>query len=572
LVPVSGVCRSHGVNRRHVLSLLFLSLFYVLAVGYPAAMLVLESLRADGAFAIANYVRLLNFANVANREAVTNSVLMSLASVVTSGVVGTLLAVTLTQVRPRGTSVMSRLAVIPIALPPLVGTIAFLFVFGATGVLPRLWGALLGGKGAPFALDGMTGVVAVHTYSFNVYSYLLVSTALEKIDRSQLEAARLMGSSSWRTFLRVILPELRPALVGAGMLTFMASMASFTAPLLFAGDQRYLTVEIYNTKVNGDLNLAAAQSFLLALISIAFYSVAVRATLSDWQAARTKGSAEQGRIQLGRYAGNALSIVTFGILLLEILPLLAIVVMSFAREGSWTWQVFPSSFSVDNYVKMFSEASMLQPIMNSLLMTVLAVVAALAIGISAAIFLSKGGVRRGRIVSEVALSLPYAIPGTVIAIGLILAFNRSLPGGPVLVGTFWIVPLAYVIRTYPLVVRSTAASLDQIDDSLLEAAEGLGAGKWRQFREVILPLTVSGIVSGATLAAIACLGEFVSSILLYTYSSRPIAVEIFSQLRSFSLGTAASYAVFLLVITGALLWIAGKWGGESSRHTSGMDT
>jgi iron(III) transport system permease protein len=558
------------MNRKRILPFLFLSFFYIVAVGYPAVSLLAESLRTEVGFSLTNYVRLINLANVANREAVTNSVVMSLLSVGASGIIGIVLAVTLTQVRPKGATWMSRMAIIPIALPPLVGTIAFLFVFGATGVLPRLLGVVLSREGSLLALDGMGGIVAVHAYSFNVYFYLLVSTALERVDRSQLEAAQLLGSSPWRTFIKVVLPELRPALVGAGMLTFMASMASFTAPLLFAGDQRYLTVEIYNTKVNGDLNLAAAQSLLLAGISIAFYIVAAMTALSGWRAARTKGASQSGTIPFGRFARRMLTGLALAILFFEILPLLAIVAMSFAREGSWTWQIVPTSFTVENYLRMFSESSLFQPIINSALMTVMAVVAALVIGISIAVLFTKERMGRRRIVADVVVTLPYAIPGTVIAIGLILAFNRPVLGGSVLVGTFWIVPLAYLIRTYPLVVRSTAASLDQIDRSIIEAAEGLGAGQWRLFRSIILPLIISGIVSGATLAAIACLGEFVSSILLYTYSSRPIAVEIFSQLRSFSIGTAAAYAVLLLCLTGILLWASSRLGGRGGEKTIGI--
>jgi iron(III) transport system permease protein len=182
-------------------------------------------------------------------------------------------------------------------------------------------------------------------------------------------------------------------------------------------------------------------------------------------------------------------------------------------------------------------------------MGVLTLSAALVIGVCGAYVLEKGGIQKGKLLLDTLLTSPYAIPGTVVAVGLILSFNHPsvLSGNTVLVGTFWILPLAYLIRTYPLVVRSTAAALAQIDNSLLEAGQSLGAGSWRRFRRIVLPLLMPGILSGCLLAMIAAVGEFVSSILLYAYSSRPVSVEILAQLRAFNFGTASALCVVLLV-------------------------
>jgi iron(III) transport system permease protein len=163
--------------------------------------------------------------------------------------------------------------------------------------------------------------------------------------------------------------------------------------------------------------------------------------------------------------------------------------------------------------------------------------------------------------------LPYAVPGTTVAIALILAFNASTPmaGGAILVGTFWILPLAYFMREYPLILRSTTASLEQFDDGLLEAADGLGARAVRKFRFVVLPAIVPGIVAGGVLVVIAALGEFVSSILLYTYGSRPVSVEILSQLRLFNIGAAAAYSVVLMAVILLLIRLAGSSTGQGTQ-------
>ncbi len=560
-----------------VLFLLFVITGYVL---YPLVVTIRQSLLSGGGISFARYASLLDPGNRGNMEAVWNSVAVSVLSVLFSAVVGTFLAFGLTQIRFHSRALLSRLAVVPIALPPLVGVIAFLFVFGESGILPRVLQILTGSRTPPLYLNGFGAIVAIHVYSFYVYFYLFVSTALRQIDASVMEAAAGLGSSPWSTFRRVVFPELRPSLVGASILTFMASMASFSAPLLFAGEKRFITLLIYTTKLNGEMNLAAAQAMLLTFVAMGFFVALQVLSGREVRVGRAKGVPRTGTLPLSRVVQFVFIAVIVFILLLVLLPLITIVLISFAQEGSWTVQVLPGAYTVENYVRLFTDPRILEPIRNSLVMGLVTLVAVILVGVTAAYLLTKGVLRRARTVLDVILTIPYAIPGTVIALSLILAFNVPTPfsGFQILVGTFWILPLAYFIRLYPLVVRSTTAALEQLDDALLEAGESFGAGPWRRFRRIALPLIFPGIVSGALLTVISALGEFVSSVLLYTYSSRPISVEILSQLRTFNFGAAAAYCVILLVLILAIVSLSnylvnrGFSGGTRVQPTSMVHT
>ena len=156
------------------------------------------------------------------------------------------------------------------------------------------------------------------------------------------------------------------------------------------------------------------------------------------------------------------------------------------------------------------------------------------------------------------VALPWAIPGTVFAVALATTFSANQPwlGRFVLVGTPWILPLAYLVRNLPMTGRAALAGLGQLDPALEEAAASLGAGPWRTLRRVVLPLVAPAIAAGASLAFITALGDFVVSIVLYTYSTRPISIEILSSLRLQELGVGAVYGVLLMVAGGAafLLW------------------
>ncbi|HEX9005745.1 MAG TPA: iron ABC transporter permease [Bacteroidota bacterium] len=549
-----------------VIPLTLLLLFFTGYVLYPLAVMVGESLAAPDGVSFHRYAEVLNPANRGNVEAAVNSVMVSILSVVGGGLVGVGLAFTVTQLRFPLRRVIALLAVVPVALPPLVGVIAFLFVFGESGILPRLLQAAFGIPASRLALDGLSAIVAVHVYSFNTYFFLFASAALRRIDASQLEAAAGLGASPFRIFRLIVLPELRPALAGASVLTFMASMASFSAPLLFAGSHRFITLQIYTTKLNGDLPLAATQSLLLSLVAFGFFLLLYAGGGSRITLRRTRGAERAGVLAVGAPVRALLVGGSFLVIILEALPLAVILMVSFAREGSWTWQILPESFTVANYTRLLGERQVFEPILNSLLMAAVALAAVLLVGVTAAYLVTKGALRRRRGLWDALLTLPYAIPGTVLAIALILSFNRPVPvtGFRVLVGTFWILPLAYLLRTYPLMIRSASAALDQLDDGLLEAAASLGAGPWLRFRTVILPLILPAVVGGGVLTLITVLGEFVSSILLYTFSTRPIAVEILAQLRAYNFGSAAAYCVLLMTLILLVVGIGNRLSRPSS--------
>src|SRR5262249_34718623 len=159
---------------------------------------------------------------------------------------------------------------------------------------------------------------------------------------------------------------------------------------------------------------------------------------------------------------------------------------------------------------------------------------------------------------ETLLGLPWAIPGTLFAIALATTFSARAPwsGRFGLLGTPVLLPLAYRARSLPLTGRAALAGLRGMDPALGEAAAALGAGRWRTLRRVVLPQLRPALAAGAGLAFITALGDFVTSVVLYTYDTRPIAIEILANLQLQDLGMGAVYAVLLMAGSPAafLLW------------------
>ena len=483
----------------------------------------------------------------AGTRGLVNSVGVSLGTVVGSGVVGTALAWALWRYDLPLRRTLGAVAALPLALPPLVGVLAFLFLYGESGMLPRGLQALLGLEAVPFAFGGVGAVLAVHVYVFYVYVYLFVGASLRGLDASLLDASADLGAGPWTTFRRVVLPLLRPALVGSSLLVFMLSMASFTAPLLFAEGEPFLTTQIYQFKTNGALDRAAAVSVVLTGICLLFL-VGAEAQGADTRAASGKGVGRGpgplrggARVVAGALVGLALVVV--------LLPVATVVLLSFVAQGSWTTQVLPDTFTLANYAALATEPDVLAPITSSLWMAGLATAANVVFGVATAVVIVKGRVP-GRGALRALSLLPFAVPGTVVALGLLVAFDQpsALAGGAVLIGTVWLLPLAYFVRHVPLVVRAAQASLEGFDDRLGEASADLGAGPWTTFRRVVLPAIAPGVVAGALLTFVTALGEFVASVMLYVYANRPISVEVFAQLRIFEFGQAAAYSVLLMAL------------------------
>jgi iron(III) transport system permease protein len=256
-----------------------------------------------------------------------------------------------------------------------------------------------------------------------------------------------------------------------------------------------------------------------------------------------------------------LGVVGWGLAGLLLLPHLTLILVSFVPLGTWTTEPLPPVYTWRNYLTLVEDPVRARPLLNSLWLAVASTVAAVAIAIAAGVLTVRRGVR-GRGTIETLLALPWAVPGTVFAIALATAFSIRAPlaGRFVLIGTLWILPLAYLVRNLPITSRAILAGFRSLDPSLDEAAATLGAGRWRTLRRVTLPLLRPAIVAGASLAFVTAFGDFVTSIMLYTYDTRPISLEILSSLRQSDVGVAAAYGVVLMAVSAAVFALGADQG------------
>ena len=524
---------------------------------YPNLHVLVASLQRDTGWSLANYREVLSQNIVL--ESIFASVGVSVLTVLFCAAVGIPLAFLFERYSFPARRLFATLAALPLVLPPLVGTVAFIFLCGESGILARFAQSVFHLEHSPWSLRGWPALLLFHTYTMYPFFYMLTGAGLTRIDAALAEAGRSLGASRARVLTRIVLPQLTPSLIAAALLTFMTSMASFSAPLLFGGGVRVLTLEIYTARQRGDASLAITETVILAAISLSalFFFQRYEGT-RKFAAAAMKGSTKKRQaIASGKSRAIAIACgVLFSVLL--VLPVATLVVVSFAREGNWTTQTLPTSYTIANYVKIFSDSRASEVFLNSLSMSAIAAGAALLWSFCVAGLLAKKGGRQWKRLLSWLILVPWALPGTVVAVSLAEAYGRPSPllGSFILVGTFWILPVVYFLRFMPLVVRAVQASMEQIDAALEEAAASLGARWWQRFTRVTLPLVWPGAIAGTLLAFVIALGEYVASVLVFVPTNRPISVAIASELRDFNLGTAAAYGVVLMLIIGLVMMIA----------------
>lgn len=520
----------------------------------------------SGETGAARYLVFFESGSIAQRALMT-SLAISVASVLLCGVVGVTMAFLLKRFSFPGQKLIEAIVLIPAALPPLIGAISFQLLYSETGILPRALQSLLGTENPVFAFDGIAGVLVVHTFTMYPFFYLAASAAFSGMDVSLEEAAYNLGASKVRVWRTVLLPMLTPALVSGALIVFMMSLASYTAPLLF-GVSDTMTMQIYINRTNGDLPMAAGYASVLAVVSVIFLL-----TMRWYEGRRNYRSQSKGIASHSREVTNRAArwLAMLGSLLAMVVllaPVATIALVAFSEDGSWTTQVIPSIYTGQNFVTIFSEPSAFEPILNSLQMAGLATVGIVVVGVLIAYAVNRLKFY-GRSLLDIGVMLAWALPGTVVAINLIAAFATpsAFSLGKVLIGTFWILPLAYFVRFLPLVFRSASASLAQTDPGLEEAARNLGASWVRAFLTITMRLILPGVIAGALLAFVNGVGEFVASVLLYTSSTEPISVAINNRMYTFDMGTAAAYGMLQVVLIFVVMLISGRiQGGRRTKE------
>lgn len=485
--------------------------------------------------------------------AILNSLVVSVGGTIGAVVLGVPLAFFVSRYRIYATPMLSTLAVLALLSPPFIGAYSWVIMLGNNGFVRNFLSSF--GVGLP-TIYGPFGIILVYSLQHYPFVFLMVSGALSTVDRSLEEAAQNLGARGTRTFMRVTLPLVTPSLTGGALIAFMMSLADFGTPMILGRNYRVLPTMAYNlftSDIGENPGLASTVSIFLILVStiVLFFQ--------RYAAARRKYSSSLvNRPIIKRLHGwKAVGVhsVCYLIVALSSLPLAVVVVSSFRKTRG---PVFHPGFDLGSYAKVIHDVP--QAIFNTLSFSSLAVIAIVIAGTLLGFVLARKSNLASKLLDPL-LMIPYIVPGTVLGIGFVVAFNRK----PIyLVGTATILILSYFIRRLPYSVRSGASILKQIDPSMEEAAVNLGARPARTFRLVTLPLMGPGVLSGAVMSWVTAVNELSSSIVLYVGATATMTVRIYLAVLDGYFGTASALATMLLAATGLALYMVNKFFGVKS--------
>ena len=537
------------MNSRRVVPLLLLLLLAWLVVE-PLALVAVDAVRENGTWTLAAVRSFLVEPN--ERLAAWNSLWLAGASVVLGACIGVPLALLTGLVDFPGRRVVGVLLALPAVLPPLVGVVAFLFLYGESGALAHLVMAITGAEKPPWRFEGAGAVLLIHATTMYVYTYLLVRGALASFDPALIEAATSLGASRWRAFRTVVFPLLRPAIGNGALLTALTSLASFSAPYVFGGGFRVLPTQLVSTRLNGDVAVAMVETLVLVAFSLVALQLASRlggpATRGAGKGiapapSRRRSAASRWGFAAVAWLATALAVAAASVAVrcVDRAPMVPGIHRAAhrldSRRTTSRWWPIPSAGGHSVPRSGWRGWRRLPP-------------------------RSLPWPSRWRLVIRDGVLRAGSSAGTGPAVGRPGHRLCHCPGHDVFapatrsreVRTDW-----HAVAAAPGVSCAMTADHRAVAggrDPRARPLAGRGCclarrGAWRNFATITLPLLVPVLAGAAALAFVTGLGDFMTSVILYTYDTRPVSMEILGAIRDGDIGIAAAYGVVLTLLSAA---------------------
>ena len=543
------------INKLIYLGLIYLGITFIV---YPIGNIFrISLLSSDGNLSLSQYIAF--FSTPVMITALKNTIKVGILTVITCMLVGLFMAFYTQYYKTRFAKLINIILLTPFVLPGVIIVIAFIQLYSEMGIINQALKLLLNLEKPPIKFFGINGIIFVHTFTQYIYFYINTKIALRFLDYSAVESARSLGASKFQVFKDIIFPHLKPAILTSAFMTFATGVSSFSAPYLIGSGYRMMSTQILQSKMNNQMQMASVQVVLLMGISVITMLLYNFYSKQNIVAKNTRNITMKKVVIKNKSLSLAMNLCAYLIILFIITPIVGIVVLSFADSSSWMMKIFPDEFTLENYKRIFLQKRILSPVKNSIQMSLIAAGGASLIAIiSSYLFIKdKGFLSR---VLNFLIIIPMAIPASTLGVNLITAFNKKhiLLFNSSLVGTYSILPIAYVIATITLVSRSTYTAFTNYNPEYDFASRNLGASNNQTFRWIFIPIVSSGIISGFSLAFMRSLGEYTISALLYGVHNKPLSIAMVNALHDFDIGISMAYGGIIILLGTVFLVLFSK--------------
>ena len=535
----------------NIVTFLIIIVFAIFLI-YPLLSLFLDGFKdsKSGVWSLMNYIQF--FSKKYYTSALVNSFKLTISVTVIAVLIGVPLAYFMSFYKIKGKGVLEVLFIISMMSPNFIGAYSWILLLGRNGSVTKFLEKALG-INMP-SIYGFAGMLLVFSLKLYPFIYIYVSGALKKIDVALSEAAESLGCGGLKKVFTVIMPLITPTLVAAALLVFMNCMADFGTPALIGEGYRVMPTLVYSEFVGesgGSANFAACMATIMIIITALVFF------LQKWYINTKSFTMSSIRpIQPKEPKGIFKVLIYIYIYLLAGLSIIPQAMVVYTSFKATKMQVFVDGFSLGSYKKVADKA--LAAVTNTYVFCFIAIVIIITLGMLIA-YLT---VRRRSVLTSAIDSIamfPYIVPGSVLGITLLIAFNHQ---PLMLAGTAFIIIISLVIRRLAYTLRSSSAILYQISPSMEEAAVSLGDTPAKSFVKVTAKMMLPGVASGAILSWITIINELSSSVMLYTSKTKTMSVAIYNEVIRASYGPAAALASILTLTTVISLLVFFKVSGS----------
>ncbi len=535
-----------------VIAFLLLAALFII---YPFAKLFYQSFFPKGGpFSFANYEKFFQ------KKYYLNSLKNSLNVCFCTTVLATLIGIPMAYINNRynvwGKRVISVMVVLSMLSPPFIGAYSWILLMGRNGLFTRL----LEGIGVHVgSIYGFKGILLVFTLKLFPFVFMYVSSALSTYDSALDEASESLGVHGIKKIVSVTLPVIMPTILSSALIVFMSALADYGTPLLLGEGYKVLPITIYEeymSEVSTNASFASMLSVVIVVCSMAVMLV------QKWFIDRKNYTMSSLRppqvIQLRGWRRALATLPVALVALIAVIPQITVIVTSFIKTNG---PLFVSGFSLDSYRSILYKLS--TNIRNSFTFSIVATLIMMLLGLLLSYIIVR---RKGKMATllDMLIMFPYVIPGSVLGISLVVAFNKWNGPMPPLTGTMAILIVSFVIHKIPFTLRSSIGILYQIEPAVEEASISLGVPPMRTFAKTTAVLMLPGLLSGAVLSFIATINELSSTLILYGGKTGTIPVAIYTEIFKDGYGTAAALATILTFATIVSLLVFNKISGGRS--------
>lgn len=521
-----------------------LLLAFLLFFVYPICTLLKQAFTtSESAFTFDNFIKF--FSKPYYYNTIFNSFKVSIAVMLVSLAIGIAFSYFYSFYRLKGAKFLLVSSILCCMSAPFIGAYAWILLMGRSGDITLLLKALGIQTGSIYGFGGILLVQATKLYPLVM---IYMNGMFSNLDNSLMEASANLGCSGFKRFWNVILRLSMPTVLAAALLVFMRAFADFGTPLLIGEGYRTFTVEIYKqflSETGSDYGFASAISVIAIILTAAIFLLQKYATKKFSFSMNALHPVEKKDPKgLG---GVLMYVFCYAVVAISLLPQIYIVYVSFRNSKMG---VFQEGYSLANYKAALNKL-LLRATGNTVVMGVIALAAIILL----AIMISYLVVRRSNFINhsiDTISMMPYIMPGSVIAIALVIGFGKK---PLVLTGTLAIMIIAVIIRRLPYTTRSATATLIQIPLSIEEASISLGASKMKTFFRITVPMMSSGIISGAILSWVSIVTEVSSAAILYNNRSITLTVGTYTAVARGNFGEAAAFAAVTTVLTAISLMV-----------------